>query len=104
MVAMIASPGKVDSHQASARLVAPAARSLPQSGAGSRTPRPRKLKVVAVRTPHPIALLPRTTTSVTRWGRRGRHDVRSVVEPNTPAASTYPPLRHRRTEDPTTPA
>ncbi|GAB3922175.1 hypothetical protein GCM10027613_30500 [Microlunatus endophyticus] len=72
MVTVIARPGKVGSHQFVERLVAPAARSLPQSGLGSWTPSPRKLSVVAVSVAHPIALLAITITSVIRLGNRCR--------------------------------
>src|SRR5882762_6942199 len=94
----MARPGNVDSHHAVDRFVAPAARSLPQSGCGNNTPRPRKLSVVAVSTAQPIALLPSTTTSVTRLGSRWRSDVRSRVDPNTYAAWTNSAERSVRTE------
>src|SRR6266581_7631513 len=98
IVAVIASPGNVDSHQDVDRYVAPAARSVPQSGCGSCTPRPRKLRVVAVSTAQPTALVPRTITSVIRLGIRCRTEVRVPVDPKTRAACTYSTDLSVRTE------
>src|ERR1035437_8437865 len=53
----MARPGKVAIHQASWSQSLPAARSAPQSGVGSITPKPKKFSVVARRIAQPIALL-----------------------------------------------
>ena len=78
---MMASPGKVASHQPVMRYSLPSARDIPQLGVGGGTPRPRNDSVDSSTMRRPISVVMMTSAYETTFGRRCRPRIHHAGQP-----------------------
>ena len=80
---MIARPGTVEIHQATARRSRPSATIEPQAGVGGGTPAPRKLRVDSSNITNPTSRVARIISVLMTPGKMWKNKIRGVEAPDT---------------------